>query len=356
MKKKLNILIAEDTKIFRDNLLFTLEDFFSNNNIPGKFFQITKASSFVKAHQLLIESEKSGNYYDIFFADIDFTEDNKGGERDSGFKLIEKAFDICPLTKIATYSGQFRAAELWPKYEELKDKGLIVYTFDKSHEEAGKENWMEEGLKKILGEINENIYLWDLWKNHKLVNEEISSKKFLNDPFEDLYFKKSIESNLDAILLLLMNIDRMNGAELIYRMIIYIYQISLEQLCKAGKTDDEIIESSDNNKAIAEKFIGKDVVLKFTNNVNAQRVFVASFPDERIRFIDRLNWYRNRSIHHNRHFRLTLINVLFGLLTFSISLVQDKSKIQTGLIKEYLSDKLKIAGVNDLLDIIKFIA
>lgn len=359
MKTKLKVLIAEDTKTARDLLAINLQNFASENlNDPG-YFEIEKAASFEKARKMIIETADSKEYYDIIFADIDFTEDNKGGERDSGYSLIEKGFEICPLTKITTYSGQFRAAELWERYEELKDRGLIVRTFDKSHGDSGVSNWMVEGLDSIVKEIKREAYVWDIWNNHKVIIDEIKSHSFSKDPFENLSIQNTVISNLESALLLFMNMERLQGKEIIFRMMIYLYHNSLETLCRADKTDAQIISESDQNKTSAEKFVsefsGKDVRFTLPEKVNSQRIFISAINDERIKFVDRLNYYRNKSIHPESGFRLDISNVLFSVLAFTLAVVNDKQKISFDKIRWFLAETEGLKGKVSLEKIIDFI-
>ena len=356
MINKLKVLIAEDTRMARELLINDLNEFARVTLNAVEYFDIEEAETFEKAHQKIVESGNTQNYYDIIFADIDFTEDNKGGKSDSGYKLIEKAFEVCPITKIATYSGQFRAAELWPKYEELKNRGLIVKTFDKSHSEAGNPNWLKKGVNEIVEEINANSYIRDIWDNHQLVKENMRIKKYGKDPFIDVLIKNTIHLNIDSALMLLMNIDKFDAKEIIYRLIIYLYHNSLEIYCRADKTDEQIIEESDKNKINAEEFIG---LLKINKNlkfplesVNSQRIFVASISDYRIKFADKLNFYRNLSIHQDpnkKRFIPDLAHVLYSSLAFSLIVTTTKEKIKTSHIKSYSSKLENVFGALDLL-------
>ena len=360
MKNKLKVLIAEDTRMARDLLINNLNEFARETLNAVEYFDIEEAETFEKAHQKIVESGNTQNYYDIIFADIDFTEDNKGGKSDSGYNLIEKAFEVCPITKIATYSGQFRAAELWPKYEELKNRGLIVKTFDKSHSGAGNSNWIKDGVNKIVDEINANSYIRDIWDNHQLVKENMITEKYAKDTFIDVLIKNTIYLNIDSALMLLMNIDKFDAKEIIYRLIIYLYHNSLEIYCRADKTDKQIIEESDKNKINAEEFIGlqKNKNLNFpieSVNVSSPRIFVASILDYRIKFADRLNFYRNLSIHQDpnkQRFIPDLANVLYSSLAFSLIVTTTKEKIKTSHIKSYSSKLENVFGASDLKEII----
>ncbi len=111
--RKVRILLAEDIKAYRDELIEKLRDYEFDKFGSNDILDITKAESYVKADQLLEDSRRSDTPFEVFFCDIDFTEDQKGGKRDSGFHLIEKAFEISSMTNIYTYSGQFKALDLY---------------------------------------------------------------------------------------------------------------------------------------------------------------------------------------------------------------------------------------------------
>jgi len=357
MNRKIRVFIAEDTRIARDLIVDSIKNFAEKKFGERDYFEIDKAETYQKAHQKIVESAKNKDYYDLMFIDIDFTEDGHGGERDSGYKLIEKAFEVSPLAKISTYSGQFRAADLWPRYEELKNKGLIIHTFDKSHAEAGEPNWMDKGLEQLIDEITEKQILWDIWEAHKLILEEIHDRKYLNDQMENLRLINTVASNLDSALMLLMNLDRLQAREFVFRMVIYLYHNSLEMLCRAGKTDEEIISLSNENKQNAESAISveRTVTLNFPDSVNAQRIFISSIPDERIRFVDTLNYYRNKSIHPTKGFKLTLSNVIFSVLAFVLAITKDKSKIILERTKEFIKTQEDTYEKRKLLEIVDFI-
>jgi predicted helicase len=168
--QQIKVLIAEDTKEARDLIVEGLQEYALKEKDKEDFFRIDKTEKFEKALRYLEDSSKNKSYYDIFFCDIDFTE--SGGRRDAGYDLIEKAFDVCPFTKICTYSGQFHGKDLWSKYESLKQNGLIVHTMDKSHSEGGTSEWMMRNIDELVKKVKRKEYTFSygiimLWFGEK---------------------------------------------------------------------------------------------------------------------------------------------------------------------------------------------
>ena len=348
---KIRIFIAEDNKEVRDQFKDNLEDFAKNYYNDPNYFSITAAGSFTKALQIINEIPANNKYFDIFFADIDFTEDGKGGKADSGYLLIERMFEVCPITFICTHSGQFRGIELWKKYEELKGKGLILHTMDKAHKDAGGSEWFSDNLTKILKNVKENRFLWDIWLNHKNIINKLNQVRLDEDQFENISKINSIINNLDSILTLLRNKDKFNEKAIIYRLIIYLYHNSLEIFCQGSLTDEEIIKRSNKNKNSVDNLIGRHI--QFTDKVNSIRIIV-SFSKERIsQFGFKLNDLRNKSIHPNENFNIEFENILFANLTLS-AYISKKEDIKFNSFENYLSNN-QSRSVKDLKLIINYL-
>jgi hypothetical protein len=352
--EKVRILIAEDNIEARNILIEGINEYSLKVLNDNNLFEIVWAESFVKAWQILLETSQNQNFFDIFFCDIDFTEDNRGGERDSGYKLIEKSFEIYPLTKILTYSGQFRAKDLWPKYEELEQKGLIVYTMDKSHSEGGEEKWLFDRLSGVINQMQTESYLKDVWINHNNVIKKLDSLKLDEDSFGDTNKKKSIITNLDAILILLKNSSKFKESLIIHRLIIYLYQSCLEIICRGKKTEEEILKLSDINKPRAKRILNRKII--FPKSVNAQRILISYLVDEKMKFGFRLNDYRNKSIHQNNDFRVDFANVIFSNLAFSLYLL-DRKEVKFQLIVDSIKKStIHGKGIKNLKEIINYIS
>jgi CheY-like chemotaxis protein len=338
---KIKILIAEDVKEARDILREKLNDYLKTKYNQDSF-TIESSSSYQEALRIINESEKNSEYYNIFFCDIDFTEDKKGGQRDSGYELINRMFEVCPITCICTHSGQFRGKDLWPKYEELKGKGLILITMDKSHSEGGGDEWFKKNFDIIFNEYDKNKYLWNIWENHKNIIDKF----------------KSIKDNLDSILVLLRNKDKFDEKDNTYRNIIHLYHISLEKYCRGSLTDKEIIKRSNENKEEVEKLIDRQIKFQ-DDNVTTKRIIVAYSKEKVSHFGYKLNYYRNQSIHP-KNFKPRFENILFANLTLSAYILK-KEEISYKSFESYYLNEIEEAtsdqkkAKSDLKMIIDFI-
>lgn len=362
--RKIRILVAEDTKVARDILVEGIEDY-ANENLSGiNEIEIVKAESYSKALQKIVESGTSENYFDIFFADIDFTEDGKGGKRDSGFELIEKAFETCPITAIVTHSGQFHAKDLWDTYEELKQNGLILRTMDKSHGEGGGQKWLNENLSKIITEINDQAYLKDLWTNHKLIMNSLNSSKIkiCDDRFRELAIKEEISSNFETITMLLLKRKSFNADIILFRLILQLYHRNLEVFIAGDKTEEEIVKKSDLNKTAALEWL-KDVGNSehehgFPNRQSFLRKLAAFSVDQKFKFGYTLNVYRNGSVHPKNKFRPELLHLLFANLTVTIFMTGNKGELNFQSIFDFYSRYAKdfqYLSKKDFEELLKFI-
>ncbi|MBZ0200829.1 MAG: hypothetical protein K8H86_13245 [Ignavibacteriaceae bacterium] len=315
--KKIKILVAEDTKEARDLIIEGLQSYVGKKFGDENYFEIDRAESFQKGWQKLAESEKLKSFYDVFFADIDFTEDNKGGERDSGYKLIEKAFEVCPVTKIYTYSGQFHAKDLWQKYEELQQNGLIIQGMDKSHGKGGEEAWLNENLDKIVEKLSEEEYLLSLWQNHQLVLDALGKDNFFNS-ISGIQKFHEIQSNLESIIVLLKSKKNINADVIVFRIILQLYHRSLELFVTRDKEENKIVEESSEVEETVFSFIS-DITdedkRKFDSNKSFLRKIAAFSPTKFFRFGYILNRNRNGVVHRN--FKPKLVHILFANLTLA---------------------------------------
>lgn len=346
MIQRLNILIAEDhleeRRILKENVL----EFFNELQFETAF---TLKSSYNEIMQDIIEKQKSEIYYDLAFCDIDFTEDQKGGKRDSGFKIIEKLFEVCPITKICTYSGQFRAIDLWSRYEELQKRGLVIRTFDKQHGESGEVNWIINNLRKVYEEIRSDYYLWDVWKNNKLILETISSNN--NIDFKE---KLQIKEKLDFIITSLLNEkNKIDETESFSSVILRYHQI-LEVFCKSIYKNDEnkILNMFMNNKT----YLEKEIQRKLNEDKDSKSLKnIGSNPNTKFfRFGYKLNFYRNYSVHENKDFLPDIANVLFSNLCLTLYVV-GKEAANYDSIEEKTSGMIDCKGKKDLDELISFI-
>jgi hypothetical protein len=350
--KKIKILVAEDTKEARDLIIEGLKSYAGKKFGDENYFAIERAESFQKGWQKLAESEKSKSFYDVFFADIDFTEDNKGGERDSGYKLIEKAFEVCPVTKIYTYSGQFHAKDLWQKYEELQQNGLIIHGMDKSHAEGGEEAWLNENLDKIVEKLSEENYLLNLWQNNQLVLDALREDSFFNS-ISGIQKFHEIQSNLESILVLLKSRKNINADVIVFRIILQLYHRSLELFVTGNNEENKIVEESNKVEEIVFGFISditEEDKRKYDSNKSFLRKIAAFSPTKIFRFGYILNRNRNGVVHRN--FKPNLVHILFANLTLMLY-VNGKNGIYIENF-ESIPDLQKEQGYRDLQELIKY--
>jgi len=347
--KTYKVLIAEDTIEGRDILLEEFEKFRNLKKDKGIEidFKIDECEHPVKALQKLSESSSTNEFYDILFIDIDFTEQaHKGGKRDSGFQIIKRAFEICPVSKICTYSGQFHAPDLSEQHQEMVKNGLVVKTFDKSRRDAGYGDWFIKGMEEVLKELEEQYFLFDIFKNNKLIKDCINELPF-NLQWE-------IVSNIDTALILLKNLDNLSKY-IFYRIVIYLYHQSLITFLTQEKTIETIKQNFEKNKSIAESLINPPNPLIWKEQ-NALSIIIAEGNIDFVRYGFKLNDYRNKSIHSDGKFTPDVMNVIFASLVLALYVLNDKSKINYQLIEEFIS-KLdqNLKGSNDLYDLINFV-
>ncbi|MCX7610573.1 MAG: hypothetical protein N2043_03175 [Ignavibacterium sp.] len=352
--QQIKVLIAEDTKEARDLIVEGLQEYSILRTGKPDLFRIDKTEKFEKAINFLDNSFRDKSYYEIFFCDIDFTE--SGGRRDAGYDLIEKAFEVCPLTKICTYSGQFHGKDLWEKYEFLKHNGLIVHTMDKSHSEGGTSEWLINNIDDLVKKVNEERVYFELWYNHNLVWEKIKNQKINLENIEKF---DEIHSNLQTITALLQRKKQFDADIVLFRLIIQLYHRCLEIFVTGDKTDTEIFNESKNNKKNVYPFV-KDIIKEkdFDLSYNDKRSFlhkICSFsPTEIYRYGHIINWYRNGSVHPQKKFSPEFGNVIFSNLTLALYVLDNKKEIKI----ENIKSGLKSFGNNsfkDLRDLIEFI-
>ncbi len=350
--KKIRILVAEDTKEARDIITDNLRDYELEKYGNNDTFDITKAESFVKADQILEESRKNNNPYEVFFCDIDFTEDRKGGKRDSGFQLIRKAFEISNLTHIYTYSGQFKAADLWEGYEELLSKGLVIKTFDKSHTDGGDIEWVNKNLEELFNRLEKEKVLWDIWANHNIFKDAVMNTKFSPDPFENLLAQSEINSNLETILYLLKRSEDYDGIKVIYRLIIQLYHRCLESFCRGGRTYEEINRAYNTNRSTIDELLNLRKENKDNQKGDAIKAIMAYSSDRYAVSGYKVNYYRNKSVHPADNFDVGLSNVLYCSIALALYATGGKwDGIKTGEI-EAIAKNSEGKGNRDLLELL----
>jgi len=341
--KHYKVLLAEDTIEARDTIIEKLKELKDYN------FQIDECEFPDKALSKLVESEASNKFYDILFIDLDFTEQShKGGKRDSGFQIIKRAFDICPISKICTYSGQFKELDLTDEHQELVKKGLVTFSFDKQKKDAGIGDWFSKGMSELLPVLEEEYYQFDVFTNHKAIRQALKKSKL------SFQLQWEIISNLDIIIVLLKSLGNVTAKSTFYKLIIQLYHTCLEIFCGANKNEEQIIRLSDENKSRAEKIINKK--LELGDRATALRKMVSYSEDEKIKFGYKLNFLRNKSTHLTENFTPDLSNVIFANLCLTLYILGTEQKSE---IKLHNIDSLvrlnSMMGYKDLNSLINFI-
>lgn len=344
--EKIKILLAEDSKVKRD--IFKRElVFFGLDN-----FELTICETDVKAIEMIKESDKSRNYYDILFVDIDFTEPSnlKRGQRDSGFKIIREAFKTFPLSKICTHSAHQYDPDLASETAELIKNGLIIKPFDTRKSDGS--DWFKSNFQALLDQVNTEKYLIDVWKNHKAIIERFASIKGF-PIFE-------AKANLDFVISLLQIKSHDISFDRILRMIIHFYHLCLELFVEFNKNDLKIFEDYNQNLekgTLRYPFLKKHkkVVidsLQKNQTPTSQQKLIAYSVDNYFRFGDKLNYYRNESIHPDNDFNPGISNILFANLTLMLY-VNGKNGIYLENF-ENIPDLQKEQGYIDLQKLIEY--
>lgn len=348
LKNPIRVMIAEDTLEAREILIDEI-----NKLNQGYAFEIVQCESPNTAFNKLSEYSKKGKYFDVIFADIDFQEARtKGGKRDSGFEIISKAFETCPFTKICTYSGQFREFDLSDQHQELVKKGLVEYSFDKSHRIAGQKDWFRKGFIRVLTDVERDLLVWDLWGNSQKMIEIARTINLKTDKLQNSKIQFEIIENIKSIYRLIPSLMRTQDTTNLISGI-KIYHNILEIICKGDKSDNQIIIDSDHNKAFHENAIRRS--LKFDQRVSALRIIAAFTKTDYFRYGYKLNGLRNDIMHVDRNFIPDFANFIFSHVVLCLYILGNQTSISN--IKQFSSSpsNLNLGGLQDLKDLIQYI-
>ena len=347
--KTIKILIADDDPTDCQNLLNKLTAYFKAKKILESDYVITTANTIDSTLGLL----SSSNYYDIFFADINFTEGDNDGEKRNGYLLIREAFEACPLTFICVYSGTADdKLSLQKEYVELLKRGMLSDIYKKGTIELTTPIEFNNRFKKAWNHVISKQYIWDLWNNHKLI---LAKLKELGLTSHSELMKNNIseiEMNLDSILFLLKNISQLPSEIIVYRLCLQLYHRSLEIFCEGDKKENDIYARSEKNKSILAKLINKEETWELGDKRSALRKIVAFSDSPIIKFGYRVNDARNKSVHPNENFKTNLANILFANLTLALFVHGKK-----GIYNESFENIPKIEnekGFKDLKELIEY--
>lgn len=349
--KTIKILIADDDPTDCQNLLNKLTAYFKAKRILESDYEIITTHSIDSTIELL----SSSNYFDIFFADINFSEgDSESGKR-NGYLLIRKAFEACPLTFICVYSGTADDNfSLQKEYVDLLKRGMLADIYKKDTIQLTTPTEFNNRFKKAWNHVISKQFIWDLWNNHKLILAK------LNGPATSSHSElmknniSEIEMNLDSILFLLKNINQSPSETIVYRLCLQLYHRCLELFAAGDKEESKIVEESNKVEETVFGFVS-DITEKDKRKFHDDKSFlrkIATFsPTKIFRFGYILNRNRNGAIH--RYFNPKLEHILFANLTLAL-FVNGKNGIQF-VSFEQIPDIQKEKGYKDLKELIDFI-
>jgi hypothetical protein len=304
-------------------------------------------SEFKKLQEKVLESLDD---IDVFIVDRQFeiTEPNKTGIDILKYcdQQAEKFFFYILLTKEAKTEGI--------GFDDLKDK-LCINPKNYIDNVENTNAKLTEELEGRLNYFEKNLFLNDIFENHIKVLEKINEDKKLTE---------EIKANLDyAFLLLKLEFDNfaLKDVQRTFGMIIYWYHLSLEMFCEKGKSVEEIIENYnanlENAKNLIERIKGykplkkRDPDDKEYKPPTSLDKFIAYSTGKELKYADKLNMYRNNSVHPKIKFIPTLSNAIFASLTFALY-VLDEKEISFQRISERIQ-KEEDPGKKDLTDLLK---
>lgn len=336
----IKILIAEDDSSEREILEKYIKD------IPGYECDITAVANADKGISLINAAVYN---YDVIFADIDFTKAR--GRSDDGFRLIEKAFNKWPLTIICTYSAQYSSTlDNNEFFIDLIKRGLINQSFDKRAIDISEKTKFQEKLINLFGQVHKQQHYNDVWFNLHQSIERIKSNNVNQENIIESSKPFEIIDNLESIRQLLTS--QINYT-LSLRLIIYLIHRSLELYCEIGKEYPDGM-SSDFAKNLAEVKKWFNYHLEPKSENSALSKILAYSCGKEFEYGYKLNQYRNDSIHPNTKYDLTMIKVLYSVLTFSLYVV-GKENLKTENIEKYAKENPQEDGIPELYKLIKFI-
>lgn len=357
----IRILIADDSSTDTQDLLKSLNAYFKAKKISTDSYEILTTDSIDETLQIITSSEP----FDIFFVDINFSE--KDNDQRTGYLLVRKAFEYCPLTFICVYSGTAdEDVNLQKEYVDLLKRGMLADIFKKNFFMGSTPSEFNNRFKRAWNFVRSKQFIWDIWNNQELILTEIQKDKLHIEVEENENRKSEIKKNFEAVLFLLRNIDLLSSRVIVYRLCLQLYHRCLEIYLSQG-SDDEIITKSDTNKASAEnllrqeKLLGKeadgtDRSLILGDRSSALRKIVAYSTDNKLKYGYLMNKYRNKSVHPDSIFEPELTNVIFSNLALSLYVLAKNNKINYQILESSLNEGLfKGKGEKDLVELIGYL-
>lgn len=362
----IKFLIADDDEKKRVNLCKNLKRYSDHNNYQ---FEIVETDSYLASIEAIETSNKKRDFFHILFIDIDFTCDDRDGKEDSGFQIIEKAFEVSPLSRIITIGDNTKSRKNEKILFDLVKKGRIVDDFNKDDYNEDPWTYFQVFMNQTIDEYKRYLILWDIWENHcRIISHLAQSKVYENQENNDS-FSEELQSYLNTVLAILISRNRIGAEFILNRSLLQMYHRALEIFCEAEMSEKEIKRLAEKNKGILIKLINKPD-LRFTTDdrVSALQKIVAKNHSYIVKFGYKLNWYRNAAMHPKSRyvdnnfavkkdggFEITIANVIYASLTLHLYVVPG-IKPDINRITEFAKDHRSLKGVNDLRDLLSYIS
>lgn len=347
----IRILIADDFNFDRDDIRQHLIEFGEKSSLN---FEIHETSTFQNTLKTLKDFEKSNKYFDILFIDIDFSGIGGGNEL-SGFEIIKRAFEICPISRILVYSAQQWEGVQREEFTHLIRNGMVVASFAKQDIVKDYIRWFYKNFRVVIKEFQDNLFLWDIWENNNTILTHLKLNPAAKDQITNLQMFSEIESYLDTTLMLIMNRGKIGAEHILNRSLLQMYHRALEIFCEGDKSEKEIRELAEKNVGVVATIINKSD-LKFTKDdrLSALHKIVAYTVSPISKFGYKVNNYRNNAMHPNKKFAVDTANLLFASLALHLYIVLGvKPKIDR--IREF-NNNSKLPGAKDLKDLLSYVS
>lgn len=356
MKEEIRILVADDdprkSKPLIENII-TYKDF------ENRHIKVDNAENVESAMDFLDNTEKTNQFYDIALIDIDFSE--IGGKRDDGYRIIEHASQICPLTKIAAFSEKHDDEDLLGGYDDLRNRNKIITTLKpkKIDRNLTYEQFVHNRLKGIIDLVDKDELNFELWSNHRAVDQFLLSYNSETTSF----IRDVIKPNLDGCIGLIKNLPFVAEQVIMFNLLVHLYHQSLEKYCRGVKSKDEIMTTSTKNIQIIKKYYKRPLNFKpsteeFKENPNlepfSQRVFGAFTNNEECSFLLQYNYVRNQAVHLKRR-KIYFDDILYGNLLLTMIVAGKVNTNIKSVIKYIESTPSKTESRKDLLELVSYL-
>lgn len=334
----IKILVADDEDPKREILTKNLRKYGIRN---GYKFEIVETDSFIKSIETLDQTSVGKSYFHIIFSDINFMHDLKGGKKDDGFRIIKKAFEVSPLSRIISFSAYSKSKENDPLLKDLLKRGLIVDDFNSDQYTDDPWSWFQDSFERTMEEYQRNLFVWDIWENHQKIIEILEHKS----PDEQLSpqrdFLTEFKSYLETALILIMNRNKIGAEYIINRSVLQMYHRALEIFCDEYTPEHDAEQNEDAKEKTNDPKLNKPI-----RPSALQKIMRFSNPSIS-KYGSKVNWYRNMAMHPDEGFMIDEANLIYACLTIFLYAVPGvKPKIER--IREFINNKSEMLGAKDL--------